>query len=91
MVTGVFGMAKSARASSEKANKSRLKAKLFGPIEDARAARLSARLQELANAPRLEPAEPRSKQKKDGDVDMVDGEHLGEYALDGQQFCPGKC
>ena len=42
-------MAKSARASSKKANKTRLRAKVFGPAEAARVARLSARLVQIAN------------------------------------------
>ncbi|KAF7555219.1 hypothetical protein G7046_g6593 [Stylonectria norvegica] len=49
-------MAKSARSSSRKANNQRLAAKVFGPVEDARRARLSARLVELANQPKPEPA-----------------------------------
>lgn len=43
-------MAKSARASSEKVNKARLRAKVFGPVEEARVARLSARLMQIANS-----------------------------------------
>jgi hypothetical protein len=42
-------MAKSARASSKKANKTRLRQKVFGPVEAARVARLSARLVSIAN------------------------------------------
>jgi hypothetical protein len=45
-------MAKSLRASSRKANNMRLKAALFGPAEQARAERLSAKLMELANEPK---------------------------------------
>ncbi len=40
-------MAKSARASSRKNNNQKLKKNVFGPVEDARAARLSAKLMEL--------------------------------------------
>ncbi|KAI1437691.1 hypothetical protein GGR50DRAFT_691959 [Xylaria sp. CBS 124048] len=47
-------MAKSARASSRKVNNQRLKAKVFGPVETARNARLSAKLLELAAAPKPE-------------------------------------
>ncbi|KAI0166443.1 hypothetical protein GGR57DRAFT_26445 [Xylariaceae sp. FL1272] len=47
-------MAKSSRASSRKANNQRLKAKVFGPVESARAERLSARLLELAAQPKPE-------------------------------------
>ncbi|KAI1353148.1 hypothetical protein F5Y01DRAFT_69450 [Xylaria sp. FL0043] len=48
-------MAKSSRASSRKANNQRLKAKVFGPVETERSARLSAKLLELAAAPKPEP------------------------------------
>lgn len=40
-------MAKSARSSAKKANKRALKEKVFGPVEDARIERLSAKLQEV--------------------------------------------
>lgn len=45
-------MAKSARASTIKRNNAKLRTKVFGPAFDARTERLSAKLQELANAPR---------------------------------------
>ncbi|KAL2393241.1 hypothetical protein ABEF93_001741 [Exophiala dermatitidis] len=45
-------MAKSARASVVKRNHRNLRAKVFGPAHDARTARLSAKLQELAAKPR---------------------------------------
>lgn len=45
-------MAKGARASSIKTNNSKLKSKVFGPVEDARAERLSAKLLELASQPK---------------------------------------
>lgn len=44
-------MAKSARASNIKRNHAALRAK-FGPAHDARLERLSAKLQEIANAPK---------------------------------------
>lgn len=47
-------MAKSSRASSIKANNRALKSKVFGPAEDARAQRLSARLMEIAKQPKPE-------------------------------------
>ena len=50
-------MAKSARASQIKANNQRLKAKVFGPVEAERAARLSAKLMEIAAAPKPPKAE----------------------------------
>lgn len=45
-------MAKSARASKIKSNNSKLKSRVFGPIETARTERLSAKLLELASQPR---------------------------------------
>lgn len=45
-------MAKSSRASSKKANNQRLKASVFGPIESERQKRLSAKLLEIASAPK---------------------------------------
>jgi hypothetical protein len=56
-------MAKSARASSKKANNQKLKSRVFGPIETARTERLSAKLLQLA-------AEPRPSQKYTKDVTM---------------------
>ncbi|KAI0969364.1 hypothetical protein F4678DRAFT_463623 [Xylaria arbuscula] len=47
-------MAKSSRASTRKANNQRLKANVFGPVEIERNARLSAKLLELAAAPKPE-------------------------------------
>jgi hypothetical protein len=55
-------MAKSARASKVKTNNSKLKSRVFGPIETARTERLSAKLLELASQPK--------PTKKDSD-DMV--------------------
>ena len=46
-------MAKSARSSAIKKNKSALKKKVFGPVEAARNERLSAKLLELASKPRI--------------------------------------
>jgi len=48
-------MAKGARASTKKANNSKLKSNVFGPVESARTARLSAKLLELASQPKPEP------------------------------------
>jgi hypothetical protein len=45
-------MAKGARASTKKANHQKLKARVFGPVEDARTERLSAKLLELASQPK---------------------------------------
>ncbi|KXJ97545.1 hypothetical protein Micbo1qcDRAFT_191991 [Microdochium bolleyi] len=57
-------MAKSSRSSTRKANNQRLKANVFGPVESARAERLSAKLLEIA-------AQPKPAQD-DGDVKIVD-------------------
>ncbi|KAK5693307.1 hypothetical protein LTR17_025118 [Elasticomyces elasticus] len=75
-------MARSARSSSIKKNKSGLKKRVFGPVETARNARLSAKLLELAQqakAPRAEmevveesaskDAEPETKEEQTMDVD----------------------
>ena len=45
-------MAKSARSSSTKRNRSNLRAKVFGPASDARIERLSAKLMEIASTPK---------------------------------------
>lgn len=47
-VTFTKPMAKSLRSSIKKGNKARLRSKVFGPVEDARTERLSAKLLELA-------------------------------------------
>ncbi|TGO19951.1 hypothetical protein BPAE_0328g00040 [Botrytis paeoniae] len=65
-------MAKGARSSSIKANNSALKAKVFGPIENARAERLNAKLMELISQPK-----PSAKTE---DVDMEAKEGKGEEA-----------
>ncbi|KAG9242410.1 hypothetical protein BJ878DRAFT_515682 [Calycina marina] len=46
-----YTMAKGARASTIKSNNSKLKSKVFGPIETARTKRLSAKLLALASQP----------------------------------------
>ncbi|KAF3063790.1 hypothetical protein GL218_01449 [Daldinia childiae] len=58
-------MAKSSRASTRKTNNQRLKAKVFGPVEAARAERLSAKLLELAAQPKPQP--------EGDDMKIVDG------------------
>jgi hypothetical protein len=42
-------MARGLRSSNNKNNNTKLRAKVFGPVEDARTARLSAKLMELAS------------------------------------------
>lgn len=44
-------MAKGLRASTKKANRAKLRSKVFGPMEDARMQRLSTKLLELASQP----------------------------------------
>ena len=48
-------MAKSLRSNTKKANNRRLKSNVFGPVESARAERLSEKLMELANQPKPQP------------------------------------
>ena len=45
-------MAKGLRSSRKKTNNSKLRSHVFGPVEDARKERLSAKLLELASKPR---------------------------------------
>ena len=45
-------MAKGLRSSRNKVNNSKLRMKVFGPVEDARKDRLSAKLLELASKPK---------------------------------------
>ncbi|KAI1646338.1 hypothetical protein F4815DRAFT_10261 [Daldinia loculata] len=66
-------MAKSSRASTRKTNNQRLKAKVFGPVEAARAERLSAKLLELAAQPKPQPEEAEMKI-----VDGAEGEAAKE-------------
>jgi hypothetical protein len=47
-------MAKSARASSKKANHTKLRARVFGPAEKARAERIHAKLLETIQQPKPE-------------------------------------
>ncbi len=60
-------MAKGARASTKKENNRKLKSHVFGPIESARTARLSAKLLELAS--QAKPGRP----KEDIDMDEERG------------------
>lgn len=63
-------MAKGARASTRKANNAALKSKVFGPVEDARTQRLSAKLLELAQQP-----------KKRDEIAMVASECMAYYYI----------
>ena len=56
-------MAKGLRSSRNKTNNLKLRSKVFGPVEDARKERLSAKLLELASKP---------NQKTEEDAKMID-------------------
>lgn len=71
-------MAKGLRASTERANRRKLRANVFGPAEKARAERLHAKL--LATINSEKPAPP---EKKDMDVDE-------EGTFSTQRLCKGK-
>lgn len=58
-------MAKGLRSSRNKANNSKLRSKIFGPVEDERKQRLSAKLLDLASKPATKAQE---------DAKMVDEE-----------------
>lgn len=64
-------MAKGARASTIKANNAKLKAKVFGPVETARTERLSAKLLELASAPKPLREEDEKKVEDMEDVEEI--------------------
>ncbi|KAI8966871.1 hypothetical protein F5Y11DRAFT_343239 [Daldinia sp. FL1419] len=72
-------MAKSSRSSTRKANNQRLKAKVFGPVEAARAERLSAKLIELAAQPKPQSDEAEMK-IADGAEDVVKEEDAAATA-----------
>ena len=63
-------MAKGLRSSRNKANNSKLRSKIFGPVEDERKQRLSAKLRELASKPATKAQE---------DAKMVDEEGRFTY------------
>ncbi|RYP50339.1 hypothetical protein DL768_004104 [Monosporascus sp. mg162] len=71
-------MAKSSRASTRKANNRRLKANVFGPVESARAERLSAKLLELASQPKPEVKEVKVVE----DVEVAEAEEEAEAKMD---------
>lgn len=66
-------MAKSQRASSRKRNNAALRSKVFDPATNARTARLSAKLQELASKPKAE-------EEKAMDVDRPEDAKVEEPA-----------
>lgn len=68
-------MAKGARSSSNKANNSKLKSKVFGPVENARTERLSAKLLELASQPKPKP------EKEDVAMEAQEGMYFGSESV----------
>lgn len=74
-------MAKSARASTKKRNNVALRKKVFGPAIDARTERLSAKLQEIANAPK-----PESEKKMDVDEDKEEKADVPAVTEDQGQY-----
>lgn len=68
-------MAKSVRASVSKRNRANLRKNVFGPLNDARTERLSAKLQELASQPRPE--------KEEMDVESTEAGMLAIVATSG--------
>ncbi|RYP72392.1 hypothetical protein DL771_004187 [Monosporascus sp. 5C6A] len=80
-------MAKSSRASTRKANNRRLKANVFGPVESARAERLSAKLLELASQPKPEVKEVKVVEDVEAaevmmDEDAAAAENADDTAMD---------
>jgi hypothetical protein len=57
-------MAKGARASSKKANRTKLRARVFGPVEQARAERLHAKLLETIAQPKPEKTEMETEESE---------------------------
>lgn len=60
-------MAKSSRSTARKTNNKALKARVFGPVEAARAERLSQKLLEIAQQPAPAPAKSDMEVEKDGE------------------------
>ncbi|CAI4211445.1 unnamed protein product [Parascedosporium putredinis] len=75
-------MAKSARASSRKVNNQRLKTNVFGPVESARAERLSAKLMELANQPKPQ----RDTEMKADDLESNAGEDTAKETAESTEM-----
>ena len=86
-------MAKSSRASSRKANNQRLKAHVFGPVEAARAERLSAKLLELAAQPKpsvAPEAEMKIADEEEEDVEEAAAAEKGQGADDEKSGADGE-
>ncbi|KAF4120291.1 Protein of unknown function (DUF2423) [Geosmithia morbida] len=76
-------MARSSRSSAVKANNQRLAAGVFGPIEAARAERLSARLLEVARQPKPQSSDTNMGETNDADKakDSQDKSKTGDDAV----------
>lgn len=71
-------MAKSARSSRIKANRSALRKNLHGPVEDARAERLNAKLMELISQPTPSQLEAQRKGAEKSSDDVMELEEGGQ-------------
>jgi hypothetical protein len=65
-------MAKGARASSKKANRTKLRANVFGPVEQARAERLHAKLLETIAQPKPQKAEMETEESESPNQPLPD-------------------
>ncbi|KAK0512947.1 hypothetical protein JMJ35_004964 [Cladonia borealis] len=83
-------MAKGLRSSRNKANNSKLRSNIFGPVEDERKQRLSAKLLELASKPAtkagedakmVDEQEPTSPKEAEAEADI----HSNEQEMDVEQ------
>lgn len=77
-------MAKSQRASTRKRNNANLRTKVFGPAQDARLERLSAKLQEIANTPK---PETEKKMEVDSEEQEPSAEDAALEQEKGQSTC----
>lgn len=75
-------MAKSSRASVNKRNHQALKRKVFGPAEQARAERLSAKLQELVSQPKASEANAMDVEQEPG-LDKSDEQNADDALVGG--------
>lgn len=72
-------MAKSARASKVKSNNLKLKKNVFGPVETARAERLSLKMQELIAQPKPSEAKKEVEMAVDEDAEGEPVPHIQTY------------
>jgi hypothetical protein len=74
-------MAKSLRSNRIQKNKSKLRSRVFGPVEEARTQRLSQRLAEIAASTEKPEPSKRKATSKDSEMDVeAEGEHGGDGA-----------